>query len=97
MLSTENSGIIQPVPVPSAQVPVAPQVFSNQNIEQVDADRVGMESVMQFVANTFAGAQLVDSHSVSAIRGFLWTANVAFIEPLYKYQVLGGAEKLEWY
>lgn len=72
MLSTENSGVVQPViSVPSAQVPVGPQVFSNQNVEQVDADRVGMESVMQFVANTFAGAQLVDSHTVSSIRGFL--------------------------
>ena len=79
MLSTASSGNVQPVPVPSAQGPVVPLVVSNQGVEQVDADRVRIESVMQFVANTFAGAQLVDSHSVSSIKGFLWAPNVALI------------------
>ena len=86
MFSTESRGNIQPIPIPSAQLPVVPQVFSNQSVVQVDADRAGIESVMQFVANTFVGAQLVDSHSVSSIRGFLRAPNVAFIEPLYMCQ-----------
>ena len=68
MFPTENSGNIQPViPVSPGSVPVQPQLYSNQIVEQVDADRVGMEPVMHFVANTFAGAQLMDSHSVSSI------------------------------
>ena len=64
MLATETSGN---VPVPPAQAAVQPLVYSNQMVEQVDADSIGMESVMQFVANTFAGARLMDSHSVSSI------------------------------
>jgi len=65
VLPTENSS--NAVPVPPGQVPVQPLVYSNQMVEQVDADRVGMERVMQFVGSTFAGAQLKDSHSVSSI------------------------------
>jgi len=68
VLPTESSSNVQPaIPVPPVQVPVQPVVNSNQIVEQVDADSIGMESVMQFVTNTFAGARLMDSHSVSSI------------------------------
>lgn len=95
MLSTENSGNVQPViPGSPAYVPVQAQVPANQIVEQVDADRVGMEAVMQFVANTFAGAMVMDSHSVSSIKGILCTANVALSEPLYMYQVVKERKSL---
>jgi len=64
VLATETSGNAQPVmPVPPAQGPVQPLVYSNQIVEQVDADSIGMESVMQFVTSTFTGAKLMDHHS----------------------------------
>lgn len=90
MLPTENSS--NAVPVPPGQVPVQPLVYSNQMVEQVDADRVGMERVMQFVGSTFAGAQLMDSHTVSSI---LWAANVTFNRAVIVFKVLKELRSLE--
>lgn len=65
LLFTVSSGHVQPsIPAPPAHLPGQPQVLSNQIVQPVNSDRVGIESVMQFVASTFAGAQLMDSHSV---------------------------------
>ena len=65
LLFTVNSGNVQPfIPVPSGHLPGQPQALSNQIVQPANSDHVGMEPVMQFVANTFAGAMLMDSHSV---------------------------------
>lgn len=65
-LLTVGSGDLQPlIPAPSAHLPGQPQVLCNQIVQPVNPDRVvGIEPVMHFVANTFAGAKLMDSHSV---------------------------------
>ncbi|XP_078344110.1 phospholipid-transporting ATPase ABCA3-like [Oculina patagonica] len=58
-----SSGVQPSIPAPPTHLPGQPQVLSNQIVQPVNPDRVGTESVMQFVANTFPGAQLMDSHS----------------------------------
>ncbi|KAL9959228.1 hypothetical protein ACROYT_G036325 [Oculina patagonica] len=56
-----SDGVQPPVPPSSGHTPVQLQAPSNVTVPQVNPDPVGM--VMQFVANTFAGAMLMDSHS----------------------------------
>lgn len=94
MLATETSGNAQPVmPVPPAQGPVQPLVYSNQIVEQVDADSIGMESVMQFVTSTFTGAKLMDHHSVSLINDLLRDVDVTFIRAVIHVSSVKGTEK----
>ncbi|KAJ7372893.1 hypothetical protein OS493_016822 [Desmophyllum pertusum] len=61
---TVSSTNVQPnIPASPTHIPGQPQVFANPIVQQVNPNRVGMEPVMQFVANSFAGAKLMDSHS----------------------------------
>ncbi|KAJ7376779.1 hypothetical protein OS493_032513 [Desmophyllum pertusum] len=64
VLANPGYRVVQPnIPASPTHFPGQPQVLSNEIVQQVNPDRVGMEPVMQFVANSFAGAQLMDSHS----------------------------------